>query len=124
MSTDNTPQWRSRLNQLAEQFDQDYLPKIKQGLGRAAAAARQVDTKLEQTQYGDRYINLKQEVESARSSYANTKTKMKSGYVETTAEGSAEPYPRAAKFGETVAKGELTLRQQLKKLLLSIADRL
>ncbi|MEB3233449.1 MAG: hypothetical protein VKJ64_20745 [Leptolyngbyaceae bacterium] len=124
MSSDNIPQWRSRLNKLAEQFDQEYLPKLKQVANRAVTAAKQVDTKLEQSQYGDRYINLKQEVESARSSYANTKTKVKSGYTEATVEGSAEPYPRAAKFGATVAKGELTLRQQLKKLLLAIADRL
>ncbi|NEQ96702.1 MAG: hypothetical protein F6K30_08265 [Cyanothece sp. SIO2G6] len=124
MSTDNIPQWRSRLNKAAERFDQDYLPKIKQGLSRAATSAKQVDTKLEQSQYGDRYVNLKQEVESARSSYTNTKTKIKSGYSEATPEGSAEPYPRAAKFGETVARTELTLRQRLKTLLMAIADRL
>lgn len=137
MNTNPNPnsQWRSRLETAVRQFQTQYLPKIRkaqseygpkvqQAVTQTVDKLGQIDSKLEGTKYGDRYVTLKQEVGSARASYANTKTKMKSGYGETSNQGSAEPYPQAAKVGEAVAKAELSLRQRLKQFLQSMADRL
>ncbi|MEM9217314.1 MAG: hypothetical protein AAGD25_23620 [Cyanobacteria bacterium P01_F01_bin.150] len=135
MNTNPNPQWRSRLDAAARQFQTQYLPKIRkaqaeygpkvqQAVSQTVDKLGQIDTKLKETKYGDRYVTLKQEVSSAKQSYANTKTKIKSGYVDTGKQGSAEPYPQAAKVGEAVAKAELSLRQRLKGVLQKLADRL
>lgn len=135
MNTNPNSQWRSRLETAVRQFQTQYLPKIRkaqseygpkvqQAVTQTVEKLGQIDSTLEGTKYGDRYVTLKQEVSSARSSYANTKTKMKSGYVDPSNQGSAEPYPQAAKVGEAVAKAELSLRQRLKQLFQSMADRL
>lgn len=135
MNTNTNPEWRSRLEQAAKQFQtrflpklrkaqSEYGPKVQQAVSQTVDTLGQIDSKLEGTKYGDRYVTLKQEVNSAKASYANTKTKIKMGYVDTAAQGSAEPHPQAAKVGETVAKTELSLRQRLKELLQAAADRL
>ena len=124
MNSNTTPEWRSRLDQAVKRFQSDYWPKIKRGMTQTADQLGQVDAKLEQTKYGDRYVTLKQEVNSAKASYVNTKTKVKMGYTDATSEASAEPYPRAAKVGEAVAKTEISLRQRLKDVLQSIVDKL
>lgn len=150
MNTNPNSQWRSRLLAAARQFQTQYLPKIRkaqaeygpkvqqavseygpkvqktvaQTVAQTVDSLGQIDTKLEETKYGDRYVTLKQEVNSAKQSYSNTKTKIKSGYVDSGNQGSAEPHPQAAKVGETVAKAELSLRQRLKQVLQAMADRL
>ena len=146
MNTNSNSQWRSRLETAVKQFQTQYLPKIRkaqaeygpkirkaqaeygpkvqQAVSQTADKLGQIDSKLEGTKYGDRYVTLKQEVSSAKQSYSNTKTKIKAGYVDTGSQGSAEPYPQAAKVGEAVAKAELSLRQRLKGLLQKAIERL
>ena len=135
MNTNPNSQWRSRLEAAVRQFQTQYLPKIQkaqaeygpkvqQAVSQTVDKLGQIDSTLEGTKYGDRYVTLKQEVNSAKQSYANTKTKIKSGYVDMGDQGSAEPYPQAAKVGEAVAKAELSLRQRLKQALQGMVDRL
>ena len=102
----------------------EYGPKVQQAVSQTVDKLGQIDSKIEETKYGDRYVTLKQEMSSAKQSYANTKTKIKSGYVEAGSQGSAEPYPQAAKVGEAVAKAELSLRQRLKRFFQTMAERL
>ena len=146
MNTNPNSPWRSRLESAVKQFQTQYLPKLRkaqaeyrpkirkaqeeygpkvqQAVTQTVDKLGQIDSKLEGTKYGDRYVTLKQEVNSAKQSYANTKTKIKSGYVDTGRQGSAEPYPQAAKVGEAVAKAELSLRQRMKQFLQTMADRM
>ena len=135
MNTNPNSQWRSRLETAVKQFQTQYLPKIKkaqaeygpkvqQAVSQTVDKLGQIDATLEGTKYGDRYVALKQEVSSAKQSYSNTKTKIKSGYVDMGTQGSAEPYPQAAKVGESVAKAELSIRQRLKGVLQGLVDRL
>ena len=83
----------------------EYGPKVQQAVSQTVDKLGQIDSKLEGTKYGDRYVTLKQEVNSAKQSYSNTKTKIKAGYVDTGNQGQCGTLSPGGKGGGSRGKG-------------------
>lgn len=81
------------------------------------------DTKLTE-RHGERYTQVKQRWETAKTSYDQAKTKIANGESSGVNQYQAAAEDKAAKAGATVAQTELVIRQQLKTLLQSTAAKL
>ncbi|MEB3358268.1 MAG: hypothetical protein VKK04_16200 [Synechococcales bacterium] len=119
----NEPTLRELLLRLVAVLRQRSWVELKQLFARAKQRWTVVDEKLE-NRYGDRYTRTKQSVEQMKTAYNATKDQIKTGEP-SPVEGVYEQVDdRATQAGKTAAKVETALRQRLKTLLQSAAEKL
>ncbi len=83
----------------------------------------QVDTKLSE-RYGDRYEQVKSQLDTAKTWYQETKAKVEAGEPNPIDQKQAEWAGKAAEVGASAAQFEQTVKQKVKTWLHQTADRL
>jgi hypothetical protein len=83
----------------------------------------QVDTKLAE-RYGDRYEEVKRQLDTAKAWYQETKAKVEAGEPNPIDQKQAEWAEKAAEVGSSAAQFEQTVKQKVKTWLHQTADKL